>query len=116
MTLLRPVLIGLLTLFYSASYAAPPAARGFSADIYLSGCKDFVAGSMNFFAGRCAGIVDVLNALNSDTKVFCAPEGANTLQLVRAIVTYLETRPERMSEDFRLLANEALAKTWPCPK
>jgi hypothetical protein len=35
---------------------------------------------------------------------------------VQAIVAYIEARPQRQQEDFRLLANEAMAKTWPCKK
>jgi hypothetical protein len=97
---------------------AGPAAtsRMFSADFYLSGCKDFVAGKSNFFAGRCVGAVEVLDALNADTKLFCPPDNTDNLQRVRTIVTYIEARPERKSEDFRLLANEAMAKAWPCKK
>jgi len=116
MNLPRPLLIVLLSLFCSTSHAALPAAPGFSADIYLPGCKEFIAGRTSFFAGRCVGVVEVLTALNSDTKLFCAPDGTTTLQRVRSVVAYLEARPERTKEDFRLLANEAMAKTWPCPK
>ena len=96
--------------------AAGPAAtsRMFSADFYLAGCKDFVAGKSNFFAGRCVGAVEVLDALNADTKLFCPPDNADNLQRVRTIVTYIEARPDRKNEDFRLLANEAMAKAWPC--
>jgi hypothetical protein len=32
----------------------------------------------------------------------------------RVAVTYVEARPERMSEDFRVLAVEAMQKAWPC--
>ena len=98
--------------------AAGPAAtaRMFTADFYLSGCKDFVAGRSNFFAGRCVGAVEVLDALNSDTKLFCPPDNTDNLQRVRTIVSYIEARPERKNEDFRLLANEAMAKAWPCKK
>jgi len=35
---------------------------------------------------------------------------------VRTIVSYIEARPDRKKEDFRLLANEAMAKAWPCRK
>jgi hypothetical protein len=96
--------------------AAGPAAssRMFSADFYLGGCKDFVAGKSNFFAGRCVGAVEVLDALNADTKLFCPPDNTDNLQRVRTIVTYIEARPDRKNEDFRLLANEAMAKAWPC--
>jgi hypothetical protein len=98
--------------------AAGPAAtaRMFSADFYLSGCKDFVAGKSNFFAGRCVGAIEVLDALNSDTKLFCPPDNTDNLQRVRTIVSYIEARPDRKNEDFRLLANEAMAKAWPCKK
>ena len=99
------------------SGAGPAAtARMFTADFYLAGCKDFVAGRSNFFAGRCVGAVEVLDALNSDTKLFCPPDNTDNLQRVRTIVSYIEARPERKSEDFRLLANEAMAKAWPCKK
>ncbi len=99
----------------SKADAGPPAAaRMFSADFYLAGCKDFIAGKSNFFAGRCVGAVEVLDALNSDTKFFCDPDATENLQRVRTIVSYIEARPERKNEDFRLLANEAMAKAWPC--
>jgi Ssp1 endopeptidase immunity protein Rap1a len=60
--------------------------------------------------------VEVLDALNSDTKLFCPPDNTDNLQRVRTIVSYIEARPERKNEDFRLLANEAMAKAWPCTK
>ena len=103
--------------FGTEAAAGPaPTARMFTADFYLSGCKDFVAGRSNFFAGRCVGAVEVLDALNLDTKLFCPPDNVDNLQRVRTIVSYIEARPERKNEDFRLLANEAMAKAWPCKK
>ena len=104
-------------LVMTATAAGPAASsRMFSADFYLGGCKDFVAGKSNFFAGRCVGAVEVLDALNADTKLFCPPDNTDNLQRVRTIVTYIEARPDRKNEDFRLLANEAMAKAWPCRK
>src|SRR5689334_21852019 len=115
MTLMRLVGGIALALLGSRTEAGPPAtARVFTADFYLAGCKDFIAGKSNFFAGRCVGAVEVLDALNSDTKLFCPPENIDNLQRVRTIVSYIEARSERKSEDFRLLANEAMAKAWPC--
>ena len=106
-----------LALLGSKADAGPSAtARVFSADFYLAGCKDFIAGKSNFFAGRCVGAIEVLDALNSDTKLFCPPDSADNLQRVRTIVSYIESRPDRKNEDFRLLANEAMAKAWPCKK
>ena len=106
-----------LVLFGLKAEAGPDAsARVFTADFYLNGCRDFVAGKVNFFAGRCVGAVEVLDALNSDTKLFCPPDNTDNLQRVRAIVSYIEARPGRKNEDFRLLANEAMAKAWPCKR
>jgi hypothetical protein len=55
--------------------------------------------------------VEVLDALGSDTKLFCPPVTANNLDRVRLIVAYIEARPEPMKNGFRLSgANEAMAK------
>jgi hypothetical protein len=106
--------VALLLLLAPAHPQAVP--RYFSADFYLAGCKDFLAGKSNFFGGRCVGAVEVLDALNSDTKMFCPPDNATNLQRVQVIVGYIEARPERKNADFRLVANEAMTKAWPCKK
>jgi hypothetical protein len=62
------------------------------------------------------GAVEVLGALNDDTQLFCLPEGATNLQRVQVIVNYIGTRPDRKNADFRLVANGAMAKAWPCKK
>jgi Rap1a immunity proteins len=124
MTKLRPGFAALIVLLLlpvvlllSPIPARPqPVSRMFSADFYLAGCKDFLAGKSSFFGGRCVGAVEVLDALNSDTKLFCPPENATNLQRVQTIVSYIEARPDRKSADFRLVANEAMAKAWPCKK
>ena len=110
------VAIALALLGFKAEAGPQATARFFTADFYMGGCKDFIAGKSNFFAGRCVGAVEVLDALNSDTKLFCPPDNIDNLQRVRTIVSYIEARPERKNEDFRLLANEAMAKAWPCRK
>jgi len=105
----------LLALFGSTAHAGPPEVkRAYTAEFYLPGCKDFIAGQSNFLGGRCVGAVEVLDALSHDTNAFCAPETANNLERVRIIVAYIEARPERKKEDFMLLANEAMAKAWQC--
>jgi hypothetical protein len=117
MSKLPPFLAAILGLCCSAAGASPQAvSRTYSADFYLSGCKDFLAGKSDFFSGRCVGAVEVLDALNLDTKMYCPPEATSNLQRVQAIVAYISARPQRQQEDFRLLANEAMAKTWPCKK
>jgi hypothetical protein len=105
----------LLALFATAAQADPPGTpNALSANTYLRGCKDFVAGRSNFFSGRCVGVIEVLDAANADSKTFCAPPNTNNLQRVRAVITYIDAHPERGNDDFRILANEAMAKAWPC--
>jgi hypothetical protein len=82
---------------------------------YLAGCRDYLNHEGNVFSGRCVGFVEGVSVLN-DTGVFCAPQFATTDQFIRLIVLYVEDRPDRMSEDFRKLAVEALQKSFPCRK
>src|SRR5262249_3889889 len=44
----------------------------------------------------------------------CRPPGATIVQAVRVVVGYIERHPQRMDEDFSLLAMEALHVTWRC--
>ena len=73
--------------------------------------QGFSCWEIQFFSRRCVGAVEVLDALGSDTKLFCPPVTANNLDRVRLIVAYIEARPEPMKNGFRLSgANEAMAK------
>ena len=115
MASLRPAFAILIALFGSTAYADPPAVPlKYQARFYLEGCKDFLAGRSNFLSGRCVGATEILGELGSDNKLFCLPETIGNLEQVRVIVTYIETLPKRMMDGFGLLANEAMAKTWPC--
>jgi hypothetical protein len=44
----------------------------------------------------------------------CPPKGVTDGQMVRVALAYIERRPQRMHEDFRQLAIEALHEAWPC--
>jgi hypothetical protein len=116
MTWLRSAFVILIALFSSIVADAAPQAvpRKYQAGFYLEGCKDFVAGRSNFLSGRCVGAVEVLDDLGSDNKTFCRPETINNIELVRVIITYIESLPKRLTDGFGLLANEAMAKAWPC--
>jgi hypothetical protein len=104
----------LIALSGSTADAAPQAVpRKYQAGFYLESCKDFLAGRSNFLSGRCVGAVEVLSELGSD-KSFCSPENINNIEQVRVIVTYIEGLPKRLAEGFGLMANEAMAKAWPC--
>jgi Rap1a immunity proteins len=105
----------LIGLFVATAHAAGPSAeRSSSAKFYLPGCKDFVAGKSNFYAGRCVGTIEALGAVSLAAKLFCPPESNNNLQRVRVVITYIEARLERINEDFVSLANEAMTAAWPC--
>jgi len=53
-------------------------------------------------------------ALLANYGVFCPPAGATIKQRIQVIIAYIEARPQRMHEDFRVLAVEAMQKAWPC--
>jgi hypothetical protein len=115
MTWLRPAFAILIAIFGSTADAGPQAVpRKYQAGFYLEGCKDFLAGRSNFLSGRCVGAIEVLSELGSDNKSFCAPETINNIEQVRVIVSYIEGLPKRLTDGFGLLANEAMAKAWPC--
>jgi len=44
----------------------------------------------------------------------CPPQNVTTGHTVRVVIAYIERRPERMHEDFRGLALEAIHEAWPC--
>ncbi len=112
---LRPAFAMLIALCSSTADAGSQAVpRKYQAGFYLDSCKDFLAGRSNFLSGRCVGAVEVLSELGSDNKSFCPPETINNIEQVRVIVTYIEGLPKRLAEGFGLLANEAMAKAWPC--
>ena len=113
MTLLRPS-FALTTLFCSAADAGPKRSH-VNTKLVSSwrAARIFLLGDPISSAGVW-GAVEVLDDLGSDTKLFCPPETASTLERVRVIVTYVEGVPKRMTDGFGLLANEAMAKAWPC--
>jgi hypothetical protein len=44
------------------------------------------------------------------------PENVSNRQLIETVVRYIEARPQRMQEQFRVLAVQALFDAWPCQK
>jgi hypothetical protein len=63
--------------------------------------------------GRCIGMIEGV-ALLANYGVFCPPAGAIIKQRIQVTIAYIEARPQRMHEDFRVLAIEAMQKAWPC--
>jgi Rap1a immunity proteins len=71
-------------------------------------------------AGMCVGIIDAIGFMMSEfppeqkEKSSCPPRKVTLEQTVRAVITYIEARPERMHENFKTLAIEAIHDAWPC--
>jgi hypothetical protein len=70
-----------------------------------------------YLAGVCDGIIDTLvftaRAFPEQHRS-CAPERATVRQATQVVVKYINERPQRWHENFKMLASEALQKTWPC--
>jgi Rap1a immunity proteins len=104
--------------FLSAS-AASAVEENLSADQMLPACAAFIAERAPreidgvFAAGRCIGLMQGLGYASRLLGV-CPPDDVTEVLRARVSVTYVEAHPERMKEDFRVLAVEAMQKAWPC--
>jgi len=102
--------------FLSASAASAVEDATLSADQVLPACAAFIADRAPreidgvFQAGRCIGLMQGLGFASRLLKVCQVTEALRA----RVAVTYVEAHPERTKEDFRVLAVEAMQKTWPC--
>jgi Rap1a immunity proteins len=71
-------------------------------------------------AGMCIGLIDGIALMMSDfppeekEKTSCPPRKVKLEQTVQAVITYIEARPERMHENFKMLVIEAIHDAWPC--
>ena len=94
--------LGLAVLFGSMAHAGPQSVpRAYQADFLPAGLQGFPCWEIQFpKRALCWSI--------------CPPEVTNNLDRVRVIAAYIEARPERMKDGFGLMANEAMAKAWPC--
>jgi hypothetical protein len=88
-----------------------------SANAVVSGCRFFDGPTTSqnprfdpYGQGYCVGLLDGLDY----EGVKCRPRDITKGQLVRVVLTYIDSRPERMHEDFRVLAIEAMKTAWPC--
>ena len=105
--------------FLSASAASAVEDATLSADRMLPACTAFIRdrapGDVDgvFAAGRCIGLMQGLG-FASRLLGACPPDEVTVAQRARVAVTYVEAHPERMHEDFRVLAVEAMQKIWPC--
>jgi hypothetical protein len=95
-----------------------------SASAIMPGCRLESLQNKNildgWLAGLCNGMVYALSiAVQTEpqgTRAFCIPPDVTTAQAVRVVASYIDAHPERMREDFALLAFKALVVTWPCKR
>src|SRR5262245_9821248 len=91
-----------------------------SANYMLRYCQAFLndQGTLTYRLGQCVGIVDGIYFLARRLPLEdrgCPPNDWIPLgQLVRVVVAYIEARPQRMHENFKELAVEAIHNAWPC--
>jgi hypothetical protein len=89
-----------------------------SANVFVPECQKFLANNATDFGpGLCSGIVYVLGYVGKALPPqfsSCIPDSTTNAQGVRVVLAYIERRPQRMHEDFRRLAIEALHEAWPC--
>lgn len=62
-------------------------------------------------SGLCMGVIDAI-AFASPTV--CASNNIALGQKIAVTLRYLEARPNRWHENFKMMTNEALTATWPC--
>ena len=92
-----------------------------SANVMLPRCKEGLSSEPGYaprvFQGMCTGIVATLLYVGRHLPPrisSCPPQAVTVKQVTYVVVAYIERRPERMHEDFRLLAIEAAHEAWPC--
>jgi hypothetical protein len=111
-------------LFLALSGAVAQANDSRSGTSYLSGCRlvaEANTKSLNIEStlevGRCIGAISSLLYVGSSLSEpirFCPPSGVSINQAARVIMKFLDAKPEKLHEDFRGLAIEALRGAWPC--
>jgi len=69
--------------------------------------------------GMCVGIVDAIDFMMStsqpqEEEYRSCPPDVTLKETVQMVITYIDARPERMNENFKKLAIEAIHDAWPC--
>jgi hypothetical protein len=88
-----------------------------SANDNMPGCRNFIKKSAEnvvdaYRQGICVGTIDGL--LFASVGKVCLPKDSTLGQAMRVVVAYIDARPARLHEDFRLLSLEALREAFPC--
>jgi Rap1a immunity proteins len=117
---MRPILLGVM----AAALLIANAGAGDSANSMVPACrywlveiKDELRPSEIWDRGTCWGVIMTLGhvgeLLRPDRR-WCSPNDVSYEQMIRVVLAYIERRPQRMHEDFLVLAIEAMRQAWPC--
>ena len=120
MRALLPVLVGVILSFLPRPGAAEEPTL--SGEALLKYCASALQERTprSFEAGVCVGMLQTLTYIQPllDPKYarahYCLPRGSGHEQEVQVVVTYLQSHPERLQEEGRTLALDALHHTFPC--
>jgi hypothetical protein len=84
-----------------------------SAAYVMTGCRPYIqeVKEDEFRQGICVGTVRTV--VEMDSKI-CPPKGGIAMQAMRAVVQYIDSKPNRLHEPFVPLATEALRVAWAC--
>ena len=125
---MRAVLLGLLAAALLTETVDAQENDVYSANVIVPGCQRFLreaTGSGNnptssveafqsdVCTGTIGGLARAILFLPPDRRS-CPPKGVTRGQIVRVVFASIERRPQRMHEDFRDLAIEAMHEAWPC--
>jgi Rap1a immunity proteins len=122
MRAVQVVLVGVMvSLVPLAGRAQEPPLSG---DALLTHCQLVLQAptARSFEAGVCVGILQTLRYIQPllDPKYgkagYCLPRELSDEQEVQAVVSYLQSHPERLSQEGRTLALDALHEAFPCKK
>lgn len=82
-----------------------------NANYVMIGCRNFLSSTPSalLLQGLCAGAVRGI--AQTDPKVCASGSVADS---VRIVITYVDSKPERLQENFNKLAQQALREAWPC--
>lgn len=83
----------------------------------LQPCKEALQKKPGVMQGYCVGTVAAVlyfaQAFESQLR-YCRPNAAGNEQGLRVLVRYLETNPDKLHLDIRILTLQAFHQAWPC--
>ena len=89
-----------------------------SANYIISGCRSAINDGVDqapYLAGLCSGKVQGLSYWGEFVNICPAGDVTNG-QMIKVVVQYIDSRPDRLQESFFKLATEALRAAWPCKR